>query len=230
MNGGLIIVEGNIGAGKSTFAKKLADSLNGKYIAEPDEQTNAYLADYYKEPARWSFEMQIHLLTRRYRAQMRAQREILDDGKGFYVMDRSYYGDVCFANVQKQLGYFDNRAYDTYLRLHTDMKINLLPPTCAIFLYASPDTCKSRISKRMSEKEERKCESSIELDYLDRLGREINRLEMSLNGKTILKHLFWDDDKSPLEIKAKCNEIAVELEVRNQSVYDFWTGTDGIGR
>ena len=229
MNAGLIIVEGNIGAGKSTFAKALAHSLHGKYIAEPDEKTNQYLADYYNDPARWSFEMQIHLLTRRYRSQLRAQREILDDGEGFYVMDRSYYGDVCFANVQKQLGYFDDRAYDTYLRLHTDLKLNLLPPTCAIFLDTSPAVCKSRISKRMSEKEGRKCESTIELDYLNRLDNEIRKLEKSLEGKTILNHLDWCEDKCFYEIKCRCNEIAVYIKSHEQSIYDFWTGTNGIG-
>ena len=73
MNGGLVIVEGNIGAGKSTFAKHLADALNGEYLPEPDEKTNPYLADYYRDPARWAFDVQMFLLTKRYRAQRYAQ-------------------------------------------------------------------------------------------------------------------------------------------------------------
>lgn len=105
MNSGVIIVEGNIGAGKSTFAQHLAKALDGEYLPEPADGTNPYLADYYADPAKWAFEMQMFLLTRRYRAQKYAQGKVRHKG-GFVVLDRSYYGDVCFANVQRQLGYF----------------------------------------------------------------------------------------------------------------------------
>lgn len=229
MNCGLIIVEGNIGAGKSTFAKALADRLGGEYLAEPDEATNPYLADYYKDPARWAFDIQMYLLSKRYRMHQDAQTAILNRKDRFVVMDRSYYGDVCFAQVQKQMGYFSDRDYATYIALHTDMKVHVLPPTLAIFLEATPDVCKERIGKRMSEKEGRKCEAGIDLAYLDALKAEINKLADSMTGKTDVKRLNWNDDKCPFEIKAMCNEIAVELMSKDQSVYDFWTGTNGIG-
>ena len=236
MNGGLIIVEGNIGAGKSTFAKMLAKRLKGEYYAEPNENTNPYLADYYSEFAGkipkqgYAFKMQMHLLSRRYRAQKHAQCKIRDMGRGFVVMDRSYYGDVCFANVQLQIGLFDTRDYETYLCHHADMKVQLEPPVMAIFLETSPETNRARISKRMSENAGRKIESDIDLGYLQKLDREIRKLAQSMDGKTIVKRLEWDDDRSPAQIQEKCNELAVELELKEQSVYDFWTGTDGIGR
>lgn len=235
MNGGLIIVEGNIGAGKSTFAKTLAESLHGEYFAEPDEKTNPYLADYYDEyagkipPAGYAFKMQMHLLSRRYRAQKHAQSQIRDLGRGFVVMDRSYYGDVCFARVQHQIGLFDDRDYETYLCHHTDMKVNLEPPAMAIFLETTPEVSRDRISKRMSENAGRQIESDISLDYLHSLDVEIHKLAKSLDGKTIVRRLDWNEDKSPLDIQAKCNEIAAELALEEKSVYDFWTGTDGIG-
>lgn len=236
MNSGLIIIEGNIGAGKSTFAQALAERLNGEYYAKPDESSNPYLADYYREFAGkipkqgYAFKMQMHLLSRRYRAQKHAQAKIRDLGTGFIVMDRSYYGDVCFANVQKQLGLFDDRDYDTYLCHHTDMKVNLEPPVMAIFLETTPEVSKSRISKRMSENAGREVEADIDLGYLRKLQKEIRRLAKSLKGKTNVKVIDWNDDKSPLEIHETCNEIAVELTLSEPSVYDFWTGINGIGR
>lgn len=230
MKGGLIIVEGNIGAGKSTLAKELAERLDGEYLAEPDESTNPYLADYYRDPARWAFEMQMFLLTRRYRVQRYAQSKVRHYGNGFVVMDRSYYGDVCFANVQLQMGYFTQRDYETYLSHHTDMKVHLEPPAMAIFLDVAPSVCKDRISKRMSEKEGRKCEAGIDLAYLDALDAEIGKLADSMTGKTVVKHLDWNGNKCPLEIKSKCNELAAELKLHDQTVYDFWTGTAGIGK
>ena len=230
MNGGLIIVEGNIGAGKSTFAKILANALDGEYLPEPDEKTNPYLADYYRDPARWAFDVQMFLLTKRYRAQRYAQSKVRHNGGGFVVLDRSYYGDVCFANVQKQLGYFSQRDYDTYLCHHTDMKAFLEPPAVAIFLEVSSEVCKQRINRRMSEKAGRACESDISLDYLNRLDREITTLADSMEGNTIVKRLPWSKEKTEDEIRNLCEGFALDIKSRKQSVYDFWTGTNGIGR
>ena len=151
MNAGVIIIEGNIGAGKSTFAQHLANALDGEYLPEPADGSNPYLEDYYKDPSRWAFEMQMFLLTKRYRAQKYAQSKIRHNG-GFVVLDRSYYGDVCFANVQRKMLYFSERDYSTYLSHHSDMKTNLEPPAMAIFLNVSPEICQARIEKRLTEK------------------------------------------------------------------------------
>lgn len=229
MNGGVIIVEGNICAGKSTFAQYLAKSLDGEYLPEPADGTNPYLEDYYRDPARWAFEMQMFLLTRRYRAQKYAQGKVRHNG-GFVVLDRSYYGDVCFANVQRQLGYFSERDYETYLSHHADMKVNLEPPTMAIFLCVDTIVCKERINRRLSEKEGRKCESGISLDYLNRLDSEIKELADSLNGKTIVRELPWTAERSDNTIERVCEGYALDIRAREQSVYDFWTGINGIGR
>lgn len=228
MNSGVIIIEGNIGAGKSTFAQHLAKALNGEYLPEPEDGTNPYLADYYRDPARWSFEMQMFLLSQRYRAQKYAQSKVRHKG-GFVVLDRSYYGDVCFANVQRELGYFDERNYATYLSHHTDMKVNLEPPVMAIFLCVDTAVCKERINRRLCEKEGRKCESGITIDYLDRLDSEIKQLADSLKGKTIVKELPWASEKSDDDIARICEGFALDIKSRKHSVYDFWMGTDGIG-
>lgn len=230
MNGGVIIVEGNIGAGKSTFAQQLAKALGGEYLPEPADGTNPYLEDYYRDPARWAFEMQMFLLTRRFRAQRYAQSKVRHAGGRFVVLDRSYYGDVCFANVQRQLGYFSQRDYDTYLCHHTDMKTQLEPPAMAIFLNASVDVCKARIDKRMSEKAGRACESDIDLAYLRSLEAEIHKLAESLYWNTVVKEIPYNGEKTCDEIAQLCSAISDDIKARKQSVYDFWTGTDGIGR
>lgn len=197
---GLIIIEGNIGAGKTTFAKHLARELGGEFLPEPDETTNPYLADYYKDPQRWAFEMQMFLLTRRFRAQRYAQASVRYHG-GYVIIDRSYYGDICFANVQKQLGYFSERDYQTYIYHHDDMKWYIEPPSLSIFLDVDPQTCKTRIGKRLSEREGRQCESSISLDYLNRLDYEIQELSHEMQKKCKVKHLDWACDHCDDELR-----------------------------
>lgn len=228
MNAGVIIIEGNIGAGKSTFAQHLAKALDGEYLPEPADGSNPYLEDYYKDPSRWAFEMQMFLLTKRYRAQKYAQSKIRHNG-GFVILDRSYYGDVCFANVQRKLLYFSERDYSTYLSHHSDMKATLEPPSLAIFLDVSLEICKNRIEDRLSKKEERKCESGISLDYLSALEDEIGHLAEALRGKTIVKELPWNGCKSDDEIARICENLAFYIKEKSQSVFDFWTGLNGIG-
>lgn len=225
MNHGLIIIEGNIGAGKSTFAKLLAKHLDGGvYVPEPAEGSNPYLEDYYKDSKRYAFNTQMFLLSHRYRAQKKAQSIIRSDKKGFFVMDRSYYGDVCFAVVQKEKGYFDERDYSTYLSIHSDMKQNLDVPSVAIFLDVTPETANKRIKTRA-----RNCEAGVPIDYLRSLDTQISHLADSLSKTTNVFRLDWDKELLPYDIEKVAKQMAEKIKAIPQSVYDSWTGTDGIG-
>lgn len=228
MKNGVIVVEGNIGAGKSTFSSLLAKNLNAFYEPEPDEKTNPYLEDYYENGARWAFNVQMFLLSKRWRAQRFAQQAVRHRG-GFVVMDRSYYGDVCFANVQHKVGFFDDRDYMNYMSIHTDMKAELEPPALAIFLESSPKECKNRINKRMSEKEGRKCESSIKLSYLKNLHTEINKLEKEMQKLTWVIRVKWDEPRTPDQIEAIVWDVIEQIHKHKEMYPDFTTGINGIG-
>lgn len=229
MNGGVIIIEGNIGAGKSTFASILAEKLNGEYIAEPDEKSNPYMEDYYKDPHRWAFEMQMYLLSNRYRSQKYAQAKVRKNCGGYVVMDRSYYGDVCFAAVQRKLGYFSERDFTTYMMHHTDMKSQLEPPAVALFLNVSPEKSRERISRRIQEKTGRKCEAGIDLGYLQSLEDEILDLEKHMQDYTNVVDLSWNDDLSREQIAEKCDDISRTIRGFSPSIYDYWIGKAGKG-
>ena len=142
INSGVFSVEGEHRCRKSTFAQHLSKVLDGGYLPKPADGTTPYLADYYADSASWAFEMQMFLLTRRYRAQKYVQSKVRHKG-GFVVLDRSYYVDVCFANVQRQLSYFSERDYTTYLSHHTDMKVNLETLAVALFLCVVRASAKS---------------------------------------------------------------------------------------
>jgi deoxyadenosine/deoxycytidine kinase len=226
MKKGVIIVEGNIGAGKSTFAQALAKELNGEYIAEPADGTNPYLELYYQDPARWAFEMQIFLLSARFRAHRYACASVMHKG-GFYVMDRSYYGDVCFANVQKEMGYFTDRDYKTYLLQHRDMQSFLPPPNVCIYLDARAEVCKARIDRRLSERAGRACESGIDMGYLRALGREIDSLAASLCFACPVIHERYSDEKMDRDIQECAQKNALLILDADDVDPNFWIGMPG---
>ena len=217
---GYVIIEGNIGVGKSTFSQLLVDALRRKgvrseYLPEPDEKTNPFLAKYYADPARYAYATQMHLLHQRFKSTRYAQAAALA-GKGWYVLDRSYYGDICFANVQVAQGSFTEAERDSYLDAHRNMREFIEPPTVAIFLHASPETCKRRMDARARE-----CESGVPLDYLRALQREIDALEKTLKVRCPVIGLDWSDDIDERELRERADKLAQRLLAFDRDDWDF---------
>lgn len=220
LNSGYIIIEGNIGVGKSTFAKLLsqafeAQGLQAEYLPEPDETTNPFLSAYYADPKATAYKMQMHLLHQRFKATRYAQAAALA-GKGWYILDRSYFGDIAFAKVQVEDGYFTSEEYQSYLDAHRNMREFLETPTCAIFLKAAPEICASRIVKRS-----RDCESGIPLGYLKHLQSEIDALEAVLQARCPVLELDWTTNQTYEDLAAKAAEVVKQLTALPRKDWDF---------
>lgn len=227
---GYIIIEGNIGAGKSTFAQALVESFksHGLYaedLPEPDEKTNPFLADYYADSKATAYKMQAYLLGKRYTATQYAQWGA-QYGKGWYIMDRSYFGDLCFANVQRINGFFTDEEFKSYINLHHNMQTQIHFPTAAIFLETSPEHCKERINKRKTEKAGRECESDISIEYLSELDQEIRKLGRFMQGKCDTRYIDWDTPRTEEEIQQKAGQVVKQLikddEPSRDDTYSPW--------
>lgn len=228
---GYVIVEGNIGSGKSTFSKHLVAALNRKgvratYLPELNETNNPFLAKYYADPKRYAFTMQEHLLGRRYATTQYAQWGALS-GQGWFVMDRSYFGDLCFANVQQRQRIFEQDEFDSYVFNHKCMQTNIHFPTAAIFLRCDINKCKERIAKRMTEREGRRCECAIEDDYLRALQMEIDRLEQFMGRYSRVISRDWNDDIDTVALRNRADAIAGLLLDDAAIQRDFYTPWGG---
>lgn len=206
----VVIVEGIIGAGKSSLTQELGAALGDSTLVlmEPDEadDANPYLADFYGDPARWALVMQVHLLQARYRMHLNAQWHAMN-GEGHAILDRSYFGDTCFARLLFRGGLMSEREFNTYRAIYHSMTATVLLPNVCVRLLVAPDISLERINRRMSEREGRKCESTIDLKYLMDLDREISFMVSVLRqeGVTIID-MPWDVDRESEEQR----RIAVE--------------------
>jgi deoxyadenosine/deoxycytidine kinase len=161
----LIGIAGNIGVGKTTLTRNLAERLNWKPYYE-SVIDNPYLNDFYLDMRRWSFNLQIYFLAHRFKA----QKEIIDLGKPA-IQDRTIYEDVeIFAKSLYEQGYMNERDYRTYRELFNDMVFFLPHPDLIIYLKASLKTLYSRIRMRG-----RDFEKSISPDYLEYLNLAYER-------------------------------------------------------
>lgn len=155
-----VAVAGNIGAGKSSLTRLLARHFNWKAHYESVEN-NPYLEDFYKDMRRWSFNLQIFFLSSRFKS----QKQLLEMGESF-VQDRTVYEDVeIFARNLYEMGLMDERDYRNYCSLFEVMTSFLQPPDLLVYLRARVPTLVRQIQQRGRE-----YESSIRIDYLERLN------------------------------------------------------------
>ena len=182
----LICIEGNIGSGKSTLTKALAQLAGVKAFYEPVEE-NPYLDLFYSNPRRYALEMQFWLMSRRFELHEQAIRHIWQTGQSV-IMDRSIYGDWVFAKKNWLDGNIEDVGYKSYLKHREVLNRYLLVPHTTLWLHAHPVTCRDRITERG-----RDCEKTIPLSYLEGLHTLHAELmeEMRGRGSKVIA-LDWD--------------------------------------
>jgi hypothetical protein len=154
-------VAGNIGAGKSSLTRLLAERFGWHpYFESVDD--NPYLPDFYGDMSRWSFHLQIYFLANRFKHHKR----MTESGEPV-IQDRSIYEDAeIFARNLHDIGKMDDRDYSNYASLFEVMTDYLKSPDLMIYLRSSIDTLVKQISRRG-----RSFEQGIQREYLEQLNK-----------------------------------------------------------
>ena len=198
-----IAIAGNIGSGKTTLTRMLVDHFHWTPKYESVD-FNPYLADFYNDMERWSFNIQIYFLNKRFLdvVEISKHEEII-------VQDRSIYEDACiFAPNLHNMGLMSTRDFDNYKSLFKLMSSLVKAPDLLIYLRSSIPHLVGNIQKRGRE-----YESSIRLDYL----KGLNALyEDWIENYTDGKLLIIDVDKlnfeeSPEDFSTICDRIEAQL-------------------
>jgi deoxyadenosine/deoxycytidine kinase len=155
-----IAIAGNIGSGKTTLTQLLSRHYDWEAHFE-DVDENPYLDDFYAEMQRWSFNLQIYFLNSRFRQVV----DIRQKGRNV-IQDRTIYEDASiFAPNLHAMGLMTSRDFGNYSALFELMDSFIQAPDLLIYLRASVPTLVGQIQKRG-----RSYETSIRLDYLQRLN------------------------------------------------------------
>ena len=172
----IVSILGLVGAGKSTLVNKLA-SNNSYTVFEEPVDNNPFLSDYYKDPNRWSFTLQVYYLWERYK---QVQEAFMKSMKGeTVILDSSIYSDFAFAMLQHDRGYFTDDEYNTYTNMHRIITAQTAYPDITIWLQLSPEQTLERIKERS-----RDCESEIPLKYLKSLNKAYQTVLEKLSKHT----------------------------------------------
>jgi deoxyguanosine kinase len=156
-----IAIEGVIGAGKTSLTKLLAERMNANLVLEASEE-NPYLEDFYRDPQRFSFQLQLFFLISRYRQLLNIpQRDLFHS---HLIADYLFAKDKIFAHLN-----LERRDLILYEKVSALMEKEIPKPDLAIYLQSSTERLIEHIRQR-----NRKYERNISPDYIRQINEAYN--------------------------------------------------------
>lgn len=169
-----VVIEGVIGAGKTTLAKMLAEQADARLVLEQFEE-NPFLERFYKDRARWAFQTQLSFLASRFRQQQTlGGRDLFHN---FVVADYTFDKDRIFARIN-----LEGDELSLYETMFGIMQPTTPVPDLIVYLQATTDRLMANIAQRG-----RDYEKDMDRDYIDSLNQAYN-------------HYFFHYNQSPLLI------------------------------
>jgi deoxyguanosine kinase len=185
-----IVIEGPIGVGKTSLARRLCESLSAEGVLEQASQ-NPFLERFYRNPRAGALPAQIYFLFQR--AQQLAELKQQDLFARVRVADYLLEKDRLFARVT-----LDEAEYNLYDQIYAKLDIQAPKPDLVVYLQAPVDVLIERIAKRGINYEQH-----IERPYLERLNDAYARF-------------FHEYEAAPLLI---VNAASID-PINNQADYD----------
>ena len=165
----VLAVEGNIGAGKSTFLRLVGQYMQAHLVFEPhtrwqDVQGENLLDYFYKDPQRWAYAFQTYAFVTRVLSQEQGARDCA--GKPLQILERSVFSDrYCFAKNCYELGFMNNLEWKLYQEWFAWLVDGYtVIPDAFIYMRTDPVVCHQRLVKRRRSEE-----ATVSLEYLNLL-------------------------------------------------------------
>jgi deoxyadenosine/deoxycytidine kinase len=156
-----LVIEGVIGAGKTSLARIISEKLSARLVLEKFEE-NPFLEDFYRDPERYAFQTQLYFLLSRYRQQIELKQ--IDLFTNLLISDYMFAKDKLFATLN-----LDEKEMSLYNLIAQHLEKELPKPDLVVYLQASTDRLMSNIKKRA-----RSYEKTMSRDYIDSLNQIYN--------------------------------------------------------
>ncbi len=157
MNIDYLVIEGNIGAGKTTLAQMISHDFNAKLVVEQFTD-NPFLPKFYEDQEKYSFPLEMSFLAERYN-QLHRELSNFDLFRNFTVCDYYFMKSLIFAS--KTLKEDEYKLYRQFFEIIYD---KMPKPDLYVYLHKTPDNLLKNIAKRG-----RQYEQSITHSYLEQI-------------------------------------------------------------
>ena len=183
-----IAIEGNIGAGKTSLANKIAHDFNAKLILERFAD-NPFLPKFYEDAARYAFPLEMSFLADRYQ-QISDDLSQFDLFKDFMVSDYDVFKSLIFSKIT-----LHEDEFKLYRKLFYLMYKDLRKPDLYVYLHQNTERLQENIKKRG-----RDYEQNIKSEYLEKINTgylEFLKTQTDFNVKIIdVSNRDFIDDRS----------------------------------
>ena len=171
-----IAIEGTVGAGKTTLATRIANDYNGKLVLEEFEaDKNPFLPKFYKEPDKYSFQVEMTFLALRFQ-QLKDKLANLDLFHDFIISDYYVAKSLIFSrnNLQED-------EYELFARFFNIIFSTMPKPELLVYLYSDVERLQYNIRKRGRSYEQEIPDAyleNIQQGYLDFIRQEQNNMRI----------------------------------------------------
>ena len=195
-------IAGNIGSGKTTLTRMLAEHYG--WTPKYESVTyNPYFEDYYRDIPRWSYNLETYFLAQRFKDLLEISKS--DD---VVIQDRTILEGVhIFVENNREMGNLSERDYDTYMQIFSLMMSMVSLPDLLIYLRSSVSHLVSQIQKRG-----RDYEQSMSLDYLGGLNEKYEKWIEGYKGKLLIIDAdMLDFENRPEDFESITDKIDAQL-------------------
>lgn len=171
-----IAIEGTIGAGKTTLATRIAHDFNGKLVLEEFEgDKNPFLPKFYKEPEKYSFQLEMTFLALRFQ-QLKDKLGVLDLFHDFIISDYYVAKSLIFSrnNLQED-------EYQLFARFFNIIFSDMPKPELLVYLYSDVERLQQNIRKRGRSYEQEISDAyldNIQQGYFDFIRQQQNNMRI----------------------------------------------------
>ena len=152
-----LVIEGVIGAGKTTLTKMLVENFNARIVLEQHDK-NPFLEDFYRSPKHYAFQTQLFFLLNRYRQQQSIpQRDMFQE---MIISDYLFAKDKIFAYLT-----LEARELQLYEKMLPLLERDIPRPDLVVYLKSQP----SRLMKNIKLRN-RSYENNISVEYIESLN------------------------------------------------------------
>ncbi len=174
MKNNFVVIEGNIGSGKTTLSKMIADKYNGKLVLEEFEN-NSFLPKFYRNPEKYAFTLEMSFLAERFN---QLNEIVLSGGVASQLTVADYYvfKSLIFSEIT-----LSKDEYKLYQKFFYLMYANIVKPDLYVYLHQNTGKLLSNIKERG-----RDYEQNVDIEYLDKINKSYMKYIKKQNNINIL--------------------------------------------
>ena len=206
-----IAIEGVIGAGKTSLAKKIRDRINAEFIAEQFD-VNPFLENFYSNRKRYAFQTQMFFLINRFKQQQELNQENLFTQ--YIVCDYLFEKDKIFAYLN--LSEDELKLYESLFPL---LARNLRKPDVVVFLQSSVDRLMYNIKKR-----NRRIERNLTRSYIEELSEAYNHFFFRYNATPLL--IVNSTEIDFVSSEEDFNELYIQIFREDRGFLEYFSSTN----